>query len=51
MLYGQEQLSWLVKDPSEFPNGPSDVQMALLNHRCWVAVTGAHPHAMDIGVV
>ncbi|KAH0827967.1 hypothetical protein J3R83DRAFT_3605 [Lanmaoa asiatica] len=38
-LHGHEQLSWLVKDPAEFPNGPSDVQMALLDHRCWVAVT------------
>ncbi|KAF8557599.1 hypothetical protein OG21DRAFT_1406656 [Imleria badia] len=38
-LHGHEQLSWLVKEPSEFPNGPSDVQMALVNHRCWAAVT------------
>jgi hypothetical protein len=38
-LHGHEQLSWLVQDPAGFPNGPSDVQMAVLNHHCWVAVT------------
>lgn len=51
MLHGQEQLSWLVKDPSEFPNGPWDVQLALLNHRCWAAVTSVYSHTMNIGVV
>lgn len=24
--------------------------MAVLNHRCWVAVTGARPHALSFGV-
>ncbi|KAI9571106.1 hypothetical protein HD554DRAFT_249739 [Boletus coccyginus] len=38
-ISGHKQLSWLVQDPSEFPNGPSDVQVAVLNHRCWVAVS------------
>ncbi|KAN0091251.1 Protein of unknown function (DUF3533) domain containing protein [Tylopilus felleus] len=38
-IQGDEELSWLIKDPSEFPNGPSDVQAALLDNRCWAAVT------------
>ncbi|KAF8134559.1 hypothetical protein EV363DRAFT_1257791 [Boletus edulis] len=38
-LHGNKQLSWLVKNASEFPNGPPDVQAALVDHRCWVAVT------------
>ncbi|KIJ67894.1 hypothetical protein HYDPIDRAFT_126365 [Hydnomerulius pinastri MD-312] len=38
-IHSQEQLSWLVIDAAEFPNGPSDVQAALLDDRCWAAVT------------
>ncbi|KAF9227242.1 hypothetical protein BS17DRAFT_455188 [Gyrodon lividus] len=38
-IHRQERLSWLVVDVPEFPNGPSDVQKALLDDRCWVAVT------------
>ncbi|KAG9316719.1 hypothetical protein JVU11DRAFT_2779 [Chiua virens] len=44
MVHGNEQLSWLVRDPAEFPNGPSDVKAALLDHRCWVAIT-VNPNA------
>ncbi|KAG0706105.1 hypothetical protein DFH29DRAFT_903615 [Suillus ampliporus] len=34
-----QQLSWLILDAAQFPNGPDDVAQALLDHRCWAAVT------------
>lgn len=49
-IQGDEELSWLIKDPSEFPNGPSDVQAALLDNRCWAAVTGARSRGLSFGV-
>ncbi|OAX42269.1 hypothetical protein K503DRAFT_375112 [Rhizopogon vinicolor AM-OR11-026] len=34
-----QQVSWVIVDAAQFPNGPDDVAQALLDHRCWVAVT------------
>ncbi len=34
----QEQVSWAVVSPDNFPNGESGVIDAVLNERCWVAV-------------
>ncbi|PSR77366.1 hypothetical protein PHLCEN_2v7931 [Hermanssonia centrifuga] len=34
----QEQVSWAVVSPNNFPNGESGVIDAVLNERCWVAV-------------
>ncbi|KAH7888592.1 hypothetical protein F5I97DRAFT_722046 [Phlebopus sp. FC_14] len=38
-IHSPEQMSWLAIDPGQFPNGPSDVEAALLDDRCWAAVT------------
>ncbi|KAH7913173.1 hypothetical protein BJ138DRAFT_1171485 [Hygrophoropsis aurantiaca] len=37
-IHSPNQLTWLIKDASEFPNGPSDVAAALLDDRCWAAI-------------
>ncbi|KAG1770436.1 hypothetical protein EDD22DRAFT_865941 [Suillus occidentalis] len=34
-----QQMSWLILDASQFPGGPDEVAQALLDHRCWAAVT------------
>ncbi|KAG1878115.1 hypothetical protein DFJ58DRAFT_902993 [Suillus subalutaceus] len=36
---GPEQMSWLILDAAQFPGGPDEVAQALLDHRCWAAVT------------
>ncbi|KAG1734751.1 uncharacterized protein EDB91DRAFT_586266 [Suillus paluster] len=38
-INGPQQVSWLILDATRFPNGPDDVVQALLDHRCWAAVT------------
>jgi hypothetical protein len=37
-----QQMSWLILDASQFPGGPDEVAQALLDHRCWAAVTSAY---------
>lgn len=32
-------MSWLILDASQFPGGPDEVAQAVLDHRCWAAVT------------
>ncbi|KAG1815950.1 uncharacterized protein BJ212DRAFT_203601 [Suillus subaureus] len=36
---GPQQMSWLILDAAQFPGGPDEVAQALLDHRCWAAVT------------
>jgi len=31
-------ISWHIRPPSQFPNGPSDVALAVVEESCWVAV-------------
>ncbi|KAG2368326.1 hypothetical protein BDR07DRAFT_1391088 [Suillus spraguei] len=38
-ITGLEQMSWLILDASQFPGGPDEVAQALLDHKCWAAVT------------
>ncbi|KAG2078806.1 hypothetical protein BDR04DRAFT_997002 [Suillus decipiens] len=38
-ITGLEQMSWLILDASQFPGGPDEVAQAVLDHRCWAAVT------------
>ncbi|KAG1737631.1 hypothetical protein EDB19DRAFT_1928366 [Suillus lakei] len=38
-ITGPQQLSWLILDATQFPGGPDDVAQALLDHKCWAAVT------------
>jgi len=33
-------ISWHIRPPSQFPNGPSDVALAVVEESCWVAVVG-----------
>ncbi|KAG1775322.1 hypothetical protein EV702DRAFT_973142 [Suillus placidus] len=34
-----QQMSWLILDAAQFYGGPDEVAQALLDHRCWAAVT------------
>ncbi|KAG2345658.1 hypothetical protein BDR05DRAFT_930307 [Suillus weaverae] len=34
-----QQMSWLILDAARFPGGPDEVAQALVDHRCWAAVT------------
>ncbi|KAG1829083.1 hypothetical protein EV424DRAFT_459316 [Suillus variegatus] len=38
-ITGSQQMSWLILDAAQFPGGPDEVAQALLDHRCWAAVT------------
>jgi hypothetical protein len=38
-ISGPQQMSWLILDAAQFPGGPDEVAQALLNHKCWAAVT------------
>ncbi|KAG1881436.1 hypothetical protein C8R48DRAFT_586993 [Suillus tomentosus] len=38
-ITGSQQMSWLILDAAQFPGGPDEVTQALLDHRCWAAVT------------
>ncbi|KAG2150475.1 hypothetical protein DEU56DRAFT_780199 [Suillus clintonianus] len=38
-ITGPQQMSWLILDAAQFPGGPEDVAQALLDHKCWAAVT------------
>ncbi|KAG2043585.1 hypothetical protein BDR03DRAFT_996313 [Suillus americanus] len=38
-ITGPQQMSWLILDAAQFPGGPDEVAQALLDHRCWAAVT------------
>jgi hypothetical protein len=35
----KSQITWIAKDASEFPNGPSDLAEAVRRHDCWLAVS------------
>ena len=35
----KDQITWSRIDASNFPNGPSDLTEAIVNERCWVAVS------------
>ena len=35
----KEQISWHVIPASEFPGGEADVSKAVLNEKCWIAVS------------
>jgi hypothetical protein len=32
-------MSWETRPASDFPNGPSDVAVAVVNEQCWAAIT------------
>ena len=32
-------INWEVQQAADFPNGPSDVALAVLDEKCWIAVT------------
>lgn len=36
-----EVLTWRVVDPSQFPNGPSDLEKAIVDEHAWVVVSSA----------
>ncbi|KAH7925949.1 hypothetical protein BV22DRAFT_399074 [Leucogyrophana mollusca] len=38
-INGRNQMSWLIMNASEFPNGPSDLAAAVLDNRCWAAIS------------
>jgi hypothetical protein len=38
-ISGPQQMSWLILDAAQFPGGPDEVAQALLDHKCWAAVT------------
>jgi hypothetical protein len=37
--FSDRRIIWQIRDAREFPNGPEDVQLAIVEEKCWVAVT------------
>jgi hypothetical protein len=40
----KEQISWQVIPPSTYPGGEADVIRAVLDEKCWIAVTSERPN-------
>lgn len=53
----KDQISWHVIPASEFPSGEADLSKAVLNEKCWIAVSSeamplhAHGHCTHLSVV